>query len=238
VRVTRVDSPRPAREILRKSSLRGGSVVSLAYSTEHHLLSSGCNDGTVQVWSILSDEVEASTARKGQETTDFATPLFAVQLAQSPVVEIAIGMCTGCGTSGSLFLAAAYQNRRVDVVAMNGQAHTCIASTTLYVLPASASVELDVLRLIFVALQGSTADVGLLQDGRSAVDGDPCPAACAGRSLALPPKRIGPGRYRGLGDRQYERQLSHESTRRCGREQHRRRRHDRVVARGQLVHAP
>ncbi|KAE8895451.1 hypothetical protein PF005_g752 [Phytophthora fragariae] len=134
VRVTRVDSQRPAREILRKSSLRGGSVVSLAYSTEHHLLSSGCNDGTIQVWSILSDEGDAGVPRKGQETTDFATPLFAVQLAQSPVVEIAIGMCTGCGTNGSstnIFLAAGYQNRRVDVVAMNGQAHTCVASTTL-----------------------------------------------------------------------------------------------------------
>ncbi|KAL4177324.1 hypothetical protein KRP22_002257 [Phytophthora ramorum] len=134
VRVTRVDSQRPAREILRKSALRGGSVVSLAYSTEHRLLSSGCNDGTIQVWSISSDEVDASTGRKGQETTDFATPLFAVQLVQSPVVEITIGICTGCGANGSssnLFLAAGYQNRRVDVVAMNGQAHTCVASTTL-----------------------------------------------------------------------------------------------------------
>ncbi|GMF20348.1 unnamed protein product [Phytophthora fragariaefolia] len=131
VRVTRVDSQRPAREILRKSSLRGGSVVSLAYSTEHHLLSSGCNDGTIQVWSILSDEGDA---RKGQETTDFATPLFAVQLAQCPVVEIVIGMCTGCGSNGcssNMFLAAGYQNRRVDVIAMNGQTHTCVASTTL-----------------------------------------------------------------------------------------------------------
>ncbi|OWZ06100.1 hypothetical protein PHMEG_00021694, partial [Phytophthora megakarya] len=124
VRVTRVDSPRPAREILRKSALRGGSVISLAYSTEHHLLSSGCNDGTIQVWSILSGEVDVSTPKKGQETTDFATPLFAVQLVQSPVVEIVIGMCTGCGANGNMFLVAGYQNRRVDVVAMNGQAHT------------------------------------------------------------------------------------------------------------------
>ncbi|KAG3098758.1 hypothetical protein PC121_g2009 [Phytophthora cactorum] len=134
VRVTRVDSPRPAREILRKSALRGGSVVSLAYSTEHHLLSSGCNDGTIQVWSISSNEVDAGVPKKGQETTGFATPLFAVQLAQSPVVEICIGMCTGCGTNGSssnMFLAAAYQNRRADVIAMNGQAHTCVASTML-----------------------------------------------------------------------------------------------------------
>ncbi|KAG6612648.1 WD40/YVTN repeat-like-containing domain [Phytophthora cinnamomi] len=134
VRVTRVDSQRPSREILRKSPLRGGSVVSLAYSTEHHLLSSGCNDGTIQVWSILSDEGDAGASRKGQETTDFATPLFAVQLVQSPVVEITIGLCTGCGANGSssnLFLAAGYQNRRVDVIAMNGQAHTCVASTTL-----------------------------------------------------------------------------------------------------------
>ncbi|ETP33962.1 hypothetical protein F442_17636 [Phytophthora nicotianae P10297] len=134
VRVTRVDSPRPAREILRKSALRGGSVVSLAYSTEHHLLSSGCNDGTIQVWSISSSEMDTGIPKKGQESTGFATPLFAVQLAQSPVVEICIGMCTGCGTNGSssnMFLAAAYQNRRIDVVAMNGQAHTCVASTTL-----------------------------------------------------------------------------------------------------------
>ncbi|POM78917.1 Hypothetical protein PHPALM_3497 [Phytophthora palmivora] len=134
VRVTRVDSPRPAREILRKSALRGGSVVSLAYSTEHHLLSSGCNDGTIQVWSISSGEVDVGTVRKGQETTDFSTPLFAVQLVQSPVVELVIAMCTGCGTNGSssnMFLAAGYQNRRVDVIAMNGQAHTCVATTTL-----------------------------------------------------------------------------------------------------------
>ncbi|KAI9999045.1 hypothetical protein PInf_003724 [Phytophthora infestans] len=134
VRVTRVDSPRPAREILRKSALRGGSVVSLAYSTEHHLLSSGCNDGTIQVWSISSNEVDGGIPKKGQESTGFATPLFAVQLAQSPVVEICIGMCTGCGTNGSrsnMFLAAAYQSRRVDVIAMNGQAHTCVASTML-----------------------------------------------------------------------------------------------------------
>ncbi|KAG7389952.1 hypothetical protein PHYPSEUDO_009210 [Phytophthora pseudosyringae] len=135
VRVTRVDSPRPAREILRKSALRGGSVVSLSYSTEHRLLSSGCNDGTIQVWSISSSvEVEPGTTRKGQESTDFATPLFALQLAQSPVVEIVMGMCTGCGanaSSSNLFLAAAYQNRRVDVVAMNGHTHTCVASTVL-----------------------------------------------------------------------------------------------------------
>ncbi|KAL3667440.1 hypothetical protein V7S43_007665 [Phytophthora oleae] len=131
VRVTRVDSPRPAREILRKSALRGGSVVSVTYSTEHHLLSSGCNDGTVQVWSILSDEGETGAKK---ETTDFATPLFAVQLAQSPVVEMTIGRCTGCGVNGSssnMFLAVAYQNRRVDVIAMNGPAHTCVATTTL-----------------------------------------------------------------------------------------------------------
>lgn len=137
VRVTRVDSPHPAREILRKSALRGGSVISLAYSTENHLLSSGCNDGTIQVWSISSDEVDAGTSRKSQESTGFATPLFAVQLTQSPVVEICIGMCTGCGANGSssnLFLVAGYQNRRVDVITMNGQAHTCVASTTLYVL--------------------------------------------------------------------------------------------------------
>ncbi|KAG1695208.1 hypothetical protein DVH05_020588 [Phytophthora capsici] len=131
VRVTRVDSPRPAREILRKSAQRGGSVVSVAYSTEHHLLSSGCNDGTVQVWSISSDEGEVGAKK---EATDFATPLFAVQLAQSSVVEMTIGRCTGCGANGSssnMFIAVAYQNRRVDVIAMNGPAHTCVATTTL-----------------------------------------------------------------------------------------------------------
>lgn len=135
VRVTRADYPGPAREILRKSSLRGGAVVSLAYSSEHHLLSSGCNDGTIQVWSIASGEdSELGGAKKAQDTSDFATPLFAVQLTPSAVVHISIGACTGCGTNASssnLFLAAAYQNRRVDVVAMTGQAHTCVASTTL-----------------------------------------------------------------------------------------------------------
>ncbi|KAF1772851.1 WD40-repeat-containing domain [Phytophthora cactorum] len=71
---------------------------------------------------------------KGPGNNGFCYPLFAVQLAQSPVVEICIGMCTGCGTNGSssnMFLAAAYQNRRADVIAMNGQAHTCVASTML-----------------------------------------------------------------------------------------------------------
>ncbi|CEG42236.1 WD40/YVTN repeat-like-containing domain [Plasmopara halstedii] len=134
VRVTRVDSPHPAREILRKSALRGGSVLSLAYSTEHHLLSSGCSDGTIQVWRISSGEVDAGSSRKNQELTSFATPLFAVQLTQSPVVEICIGRCTGCGINGSssnMFLAVGYQNRRVDMITMNDQAHTCVASVTL-----------------------------------------------------------------------------------------------------------
>ncbi|KAG2528374.1 hypothetical protein JM16_002922 [Phytophthora kernoviae] len=134
VRVTRVDYPGPAREILRKSSLRGGSIVSLAYSTEHHLLSSGCNDGTIQVWSISTEEPETTGSKKNQDTNEFATPQFAVQLTPSSVISIVIGVCTGCGTnagSDKLFLAAAYQNRRVDVIAMSGQTHTCVASTTL-----------------------------------------------------------------------------------------------------------